>query len=198
MAIVSGMTEEFLQYDKLVEAALRGVVRSALQAVERHGLYGAHHFYITFQVGHPDVVMPPYLRQKYTTKTADSPSDSYDKGEMTIVLQYQFNNLKVTEDKFHVSLSFNNVEEHLTIPFAAITGFADPSVKFGLQFHGDALYAEDEFEDDITEQLRGQLLDHTEKLKEETAPATASKAKKSADKTAGNSNVVSLDTFRKK
>ena len=193
------MTEEFLQYDKIVEAALRGVVRSALQSVERHGLYGAHHFYITFQVGHPDVVMPPYLRQKYTTKTADSPSDSYDKGEMTIVLQYQFNNLKVTEDKFHVSLSFNNVEEHLTIPFAAITGFADPSVKFGLQFHGDALYAEDELDDALAEQLRGQLLEHRDRIDETSStPATSSKGKKAADKTAGNSNVVSLDTFRKK
>ncbi len=192
------MTEEFLQYDKLVEAALRGVVRSALQAVERHGLYGAHHFYITFQVGHPDVVMPPYLRQKYTTKTADSPSDSQDKGEMTIVLQYQFNNLKITEDRFHVSLSFNNVEEHLTVPFAAITGFADPSVKFGLQFHGDALYSEDDFEDDITAQLQAKLLERTEKSTEEADTTTPSKSKKSADKTAGNSNVVSLDTFRKK
>jgi hypothetical protein len=194
------MTEEFLHYDKLVEAALRGVVRSALQSVERHGLNGAHHFYITFQVGHPDVVMPPYLRQKYTTKTADSSSDDYDKGEMTIVLQYQFNNLKVTEDKFHVSLSFNNVEEHLTIPFAAITGFADPSVKFGLQFHGDALYEEEEFDaDDLAEQLRGKLLEHRDRHNEKNdTPAAPLKGKKSTDKTAGNSNVVSLDTFRKK
>jgi len=40
----------------------------------------------------------------------------------------------VTEEQFSVTLSFNNVHERLTIPFAAITTFADPSVNFALQF----------------------------------------------------------------
>ena len=53
---------------------------------------------------------------------------------MTIVLQFQFWGLDVGEEAFGVTLSFDEVPERLTIPFAAITAFADPSVQFGLQF----------------------------------------------------------------
>ena len=53
---------------------------------------------------------------------------------MTIVLQHQFENLIVKDDHFSVELSFDNQQEKVVIPFAALTAFADPSVKFGLQF----------------------------------------------------------------
>ena len=53
---------------------------------------------------------------------------------MTIVLQHQFENLIVKDDHFSVELSFDNQQEKIVIPFAALTAFADPSVKFGLQF----------------------------------------------------------------
>jgi hypothetical protein len=110
-----------LRYDKMVEAALRGVVREALTVAAAHGLPGGHHFYITFKSGFPGVIMPDYLVGQYPD-------------EMTIVLEHQFWGLEVEADKFSVTLSFQNRGERLTIPFAAITGFADPSVKFGLQF----------------------------------------------------------------
>ena len=115
------MAREQLRYDKMVEAALRGVVRTALRQVTEIGLPGNHHFYLTFRTGHRGVRIPDYLRSQYP-------------GEMTIVLQYQFFGLEVTEDLFSVTLSFNNVHERLTVPFAAITTFADPSVNFALQF----------------------------------------------------------------
>ena len=54
--------------------------------------------------------------------------------EMTIVLQHQFWDLKVTENGFEVGLSFGGVPEKLLVPFAAIKSFFDPSVQFGLQF----------------------------------------------------------------
>ena len=54
--------------------------------------------------------------------------------EMTIVLQHQFWGLEVGDHEFSVTVSFQNRPEQLTIPFAAVTSFADPSVKFGLQF----------------------------------------------------------------
>jgi hypothetical protein len=115
------MPKEQLRYDKMVEAALRGVVRSALKQVGMAGLPGNHHFYLTFRTSYRGVKIPDYLRSQYP-------------GEMTIVLQYQFFGLDVTEEQFSVTLSFNNVHERLTIPFAAITTFADPSVNFALQF----------------------------------------------------------------
>lgn len=116
-----GMIEDLLRYDKMVEKALRDVVRTALEGVAKNGLPGEHHFYISFATGHPDVEIPDYLRKQYPE-------------EMTIVLQYQFFNLTVTPEEFSVVLSFNNVREKLIIPFQAITTFADPSVNFALQF----------------------------------------------------------------
>ena len=53
---------------------------------------------------------------------------------MTIILQHQFWDLVVTEDRFEVGLSFGGIPERLVVPFAAIKSFLDPSVQFGLQF----------------------------------------------------------------
>jgi hypothetical protein len=113
--------DEILRYDKMVEGALRGVVRSAIEEVKKDGLPGDHHFYITFMTDYPGVDIPDYLRDRYP-------------GEMTIVLQYQFYDLDVDEEKMNVTLSFNNVPERLVVPLAAISIFADPSVNFALQF----------------------------------------------------------------
>lgn len=165
------MTEDGIRYEKLVEDALRGVVRAALEQVADDGLPGAHHFYVTFRTDVPGVEIPDYLREKYPS-------------EMTIVLQYQFWDLTVEDDYFAITLSFNNIGENLVIPFHTITGFADPSVKFGLQFHSPDTEAE------------------------EDAPPAASKKKKppapsgdddaAAPATGGGDNVVTLDKFRKK
>lgn len=175
-----------MQYDRLVESALKDVVRAALRIVEKHGLVGSHHFYITFRTQMPGVSVPDYLREKYPD-------------EMTIVLQYQFYNLEITEEKFSVSLSFNNVQEHLEVPFAAVTGFADPSVKFGLQFHSH----EDLFEEDGDEAgeimalaaLSDEELEEEENLLPDEDLSENIKSAKSSDQT---DNVVSLDSFRKK
>lgn len=113
--------DNILRYDKMVEQALRGVVKQAIEEVMKDGLPGDHHFYITFITDFPGVEIPDYLRDRYP-------------GEMTIVLQYQFYDLSVDKDKMKVTLSFNNVPERLTIPVSAITIFADPSVNFALQF----------------------------------------------------------------
>lgn len=174
-----GMSEDLLHYDHLVEAALKGVVRSALEIVARDGLPGNHHFYITFDTRHPEVAIPAYLRDKYPE-------------EMTIVLQYQFSNLTIDTERFSVGLSFNNVLEHLSVPFDAITGFADPSVKFGLQFHHHLILPEDEEElDDLLERLdEGEADAPEEAAAEEPVPVKGKGGK------AGN--VVSLDKFRKK
>ncbi len=115
------MADNELKYDRMVEDALRSVVNRALVHAAERGLSGDHHFYITFLTDHPGVAMPDHLRAHYP-------------GEMTIVLQHQFWGLEVSPDTFGVTLSFANKPERLTVPFAAVTAFADPSVRFGLQF----------------------------------------------------------------
>ncbi|MCB1529482.1 MAG: hypothetical protein H6853_00710 [Rhodospirillales bacterium] len=128
--------DNILRYDKMVERALRGVVRHAIEEViEEGGLPGDHHFYITFMTDYPGVNIPDYLRDRYP-------------GEMTIVLQYQFYDLFVDNDKMGVTLSFNNVPERLEIPLAAITIFADPFVNFALQFQPLGEDTEPDFEPD--------------------------------------------------
>jgi hypothetical protein len=115
------MADEFLNYDRLVEGALRGVVREALAYAADEGLKGAHHFYVSFLTGYPGVELSPQLHAKHGD-------------EMTIVLQHQFWGLEVFDDAFEVTLSFAGVQERLHVPLAAVTAFADPSVEFGLQF----------------------------------------------------------------
>ncbi len=116
------MTDDVLRYDKMVERALRGVVREALTFVAtRKTLPGEHHFFVTFDTGYEGVQIPDYLRLQYPD-------------EMTIVLQYQFYDLEVTAETLKVTLSFNNKLERLIVPLEAITTFADPAVSFALQF----------------------------------------------------------------
>jgi hypothetical protein len=115
------MAQDLFDYPKMVEHALRGVMREALARTAREGLPGDHHFYVTFRTHAPGVAIPSYLLGKFPD-------------EMTIVLQHQFRALEVGDDAFLVNLSFQSRSERLRIPFAAVTTFADPSVNFGLQF----------------------------------------------------------------
>ncbi len=162
--------DDTLRYDKMVEQALRGVVRQAVEEVMKYqGLPGDHHFYITFMTDYPGVKIPDYLRERYP-------------GEMTIVLQYQFHDLDVNKERLQVTLSFNNVPERLEIPLAAITIFADPSVNFALQFQplGDDSAPDYDPDEDGDDETGGD-------------DDAASKGKKPK-----SGEVVSLDQFRKK
>jgi uncharacterized protein len=115
------MAQDHIRYDILVQDALRGVIRKVLSEVAKTGLPGEHHFFISFVTRAPGVRLSQRLLDQYP-------------GEMTIVLQNQFWDLKVSETGFEVGLSFDNKPEILGIPFAAIKGFFDPSVQHGMQF----------------------------------------------------------------
>ena len=115
------MPDQALDYGRLVEHALRQVVRAALQVVATQGLPGKHHLYITFRTDHPGVALAGDLHARYPT-------------EMTIVLQHEFWGLEVEDDRFSVLLKFGGAPHRLEIPFEAVSVFADPSVEFGLQF----------------------------------------------------------------
>ena len=115
------MAQDLYQYEKMVERALRGVVREALERAASEGLRGQHHFYIGFATDMDGVTIPEALRTRYPQ-------------EMTIVLQHQFWDLDIGKDSFSVTLSFQKQLERLVIPFAAVRSFADPSVNFALEF----------------------------------------------------------------
>ena len=123
------MYEDLIRYDKLIDSAMRFVVKEALQEVCNVGLKGEHHFLLSFLTDSEGVKIPKTLKDRYPN-------------EMTIVIQHQFENLIITEDKFSVTLSFDGKKETIVVPFMALTSFADPGVKFGLKFNlvEDAVY----------------------------------------------------------
>ena len=123
------MATDHIRYDVLARDALRGVLRRVLSDAAEHGLPGEHHFFITFLSTADGVKLSPRLLAQYPE-------------EMTIILQHQFWDLVVTEDRFEVGLSFGGIPERLVVPFAAIKSFLDPSVQFGLQFEPSETMAE--------------------------------------------------------
>jgi hypothetical protein len=165
------------RYDRMVQEALRTVVRQALQYAAEHGLPGAHHFYVTFRTDYPGVDIPGFLSAQY-------PKD------MTIVLEHQFWGLEVDDEKFGVTLSFRGQSQRLTIPLLAIRAFVDPSVKFGLEFPGE----EDE-QNQVTPQP-GSLISMAESAPDRPIEAGSAEGGHAMQEKAGE--VVKLDAFRKK
>jgi hypothetical protein len=171
------MAKDLIGYDVLVENGLRSVIREALRRVAADGWPGTHHAYITFRTDAPGVDVPDALRARYPD-------------ELTIVLQHQFWGLEVEDDFFAVTLSFSKVGHRLVVPFSALTGYADPSVKFGLQFGAAARGEENAASPragDATARARG----------DETAPAPEADDDDTAPE-AGGEKVVALEQFRKK
>jgi len=176
------MSERDLRYDQMVEDALRGVVARALAHAAAHGLPGDHHFYITFRTAHPDVRISANLRQRYP-------------GEMTVVLQHQYWDLEVEPEFFAVTLSFSDVPERLIVPFSAVAAFADPSVRFGLQFDvGDGANAAAPDEDEDTSKAAPAPVTDLAALRPDPAPERAAPD----DAMPAEGKVVAFDTSRKR
>jgi uncharacterized protein len=170
------MAEDLMRYDQLAQNALRGVVRDALRKIQKSGLPGEHHFYIAFNTKYPGVGLSPRIAERYPR-------------EMTVVLQHQYWNLNIYEDRFEVELSFDNIPEKLIIPFNSIKGFLDPYVQFGLQFEVVPV-------DEAEEPKLGEVVDMTGKPAGEKLSANADVGEVAAE--ASEQKVVSLDAFRKK
>lgn len=143
-----------LNYGLMMQRALRSVMAEALGTVAESGLPGDHHFYITIDTRHPETDLPGWLRAEYPE-------------QITIVLQFEYSDLEVTEDGFGVRMSFADRPAAIYAPFDAVLTFVDPSVEFGLKF-------------DATE------------IAEEDAPEPADEPKSEE-----GGEVVSLDQFRK-
>ncbi len=172
---------DVIRYDLIVQEAMLGVVKKVLIDTQKNGLKNDHHFYLTYATCFDGVEIPSSLLEKYPD-------------EITIVLQHEFEDLIVKEDYFMVTLWFNNVPAHLKVPFKAIKAFFDPSVKFGLQFNIIAEEVVDATDDS------NKVTDITENLKpaKERGKSKNDASKTDAKTEAGNNNIVSLDSFRKK
>ena len=156
-------SEDLMEYAALQQEALRGVVRLALKRTAERGLPGEHHFYITFKTQAPGVSGPPEVLARYPD-------------EMSIILQHEYWDLAPGETFFSVTLKFAGEAKRLSIPYAAVTRFIDPSVQFALQF-------------EVAEAPAAALA-------AEAAPVEA--AAQPAPPISDEPKVVSLDQFRKK
>ncbi|WP_137130190.1 SspB family protein [Rhizobium sp. FY34] len=167
------MAQDHIRYDILAQDALRGVIRKVLTEVAATGrLPGDHHFFITFLTGAPGVRISQHLKSKYAE-------------QMTIVIQHQFWDLKITDTLFEIGLSFSDTPERLVIPFNAIRGFYDPSVNFELEFEVPLVE-----EEEVSAEITAYPIDNVAK------PTDGDEAKSDEEKKPGS--VVSLDSFRKK
>lgn len=150
-----------IDYQALTQAALKGVVRATLdEASKLDRLPGDHHFYITFRTRMPGVRMADHLKDRFPD-------------EMTIVVQHQYWDFRVFDDRFEITLKFGGDAQELRVPFSALTRFYDPSVSFGLQFESG---------------------DQTPPI----APVGDAPAADAKSAAAGEATVVSLDSFRRK
>ncbi|MBC7180272.1 MAG: hypothetical protein H5U14_09305 [Roseovarius sp.] len=147
-----------IDYGNLMHRAMRGLIQEVLSKVQAEGLPGAHHFFITFDTKHPEAKLADWLKQRYPS-------------EMTVVMQHWYDDLKVTNDGFAVTLNFGDAPERLYVPYDSIQTFVDPSVEFGLRFETQ------EVDEDIDE------LDDTDPPDDDPRP--------------GKAEVVRLDSFRK-
>lgn len=173
---MAATSDDAFDYARMMQRALRAVVRDSLGYAAQNGLPGNHHFYIGFDTRHAGVDMPDWLREQFPE-------------EITIVVQHEYWDLAVTPDRFSIGLSFSNRSAMLTVPFDAVLTFVDPSAEFGLKF--DPQGGEDE--DD------GPALDEALGL----SPASADfdgiveEDDDEPDPPRGGGEVVSLDRFRK-
>jgi hypothetical protein len=198
---------DHIRYDLLTQQALRGVVRNVLaETAKKKVLPGDHHFYISFDTRAEGVRLSDRLKAQYPE-------------QMTIILQHQFWDLKVTDETFEVGLSFGGAPEKLVVPFEAIKGFFDPSVQFGLQFEevtegeeADATAVEGQDKPVSKKKLPpappviAPRASPPAPLPAAPGPVSVAKAEKPAeteapdkpDKPTGGGEVVRLDRFRKK
>lgn len=155
-------SNQTIDYGNLMHKAMRGLINEVLGDIAANGLPGNHHFFVTFDTMHPDVEIADWLSDRYP-------------GEMTIVIQHQYEDLNVTDAGFAITLAFGDIPEPLYIPYDAIKTFVDPSVEFGLRFETNE---DDDDQDDAPEAPMEVMADPEGTLKKDA-------------------EVVSLDQFRK-
>ncbi len=107
-------------YQNILNKNMVNVLKDILIEIENNGMSNNNHLYITFLTNHKNVEVPSWLIEKYPD-------------EITIVIQYEYYNIKVNDEYFKITLSFNDVMADLKIGYSAIISFADPSANFGLK-----------------------------------------------------------------
>ncbi len=187
--------QNHLNYPEILNESMKYLVREILTRVQKHGFYGDHYLYITFDTKSKNVIISERVKKIYPS-------------EITIILQYQYDNLKVHKDKFSVELSFNGIRESITIPFNAIITLVDPTANFSITLKSsnssDESSLDDEFlsilQNDYEDSFYFPSLNDKKKISKTTSEIKISKDKKdSKDKTMSKKdNIINIEDYRKK
>ena len=151
---------DLVDYRKLVYTAMCGVVRDAMSSFATNTSVDVH-VAISFLTGCSGVVIPDYLKVQYPES-------------MTIVLQYQYRELTVSDKSFSVILSFRGREECITVPFKAIVKYVDMLSNFSLDLEQ---YGDIELDE-------GMDFDNDDRASRQTTCSTSD-------------NIIFIDKFRK-
>ncbi|MDR1476601.1 MAG: ClpXP protease specificity-enhancing factor SspB [Rickettsiales bacterium] len=154
-----GNSGDYLDYNGMLDAALLGIAKKALAQVAENGLFGEHFFYITFKTGARGVIVPDFLLRQHPDT-------------LTIIIQYEFSNLSVGAREFSVTLSFNNFNYHIIVPFHALVAFSDPSTNFSLTFNaqGEPEAARDDEPELYSKDDEGKIISISDFIKKGSLP----------------------------
>lgn len=177
------MPEDHIRYDLLAQNALRGVVRTVLLDAAEKGLPGEHYFEIVFATAALGVQLSERMRAQYPQA-------------MKIVLQHQFWDLTVADDKFEVGLSFGGIAERVAVPFDAMMAFYDPTAQFALEFVVPGMQAPGEVTEAKSQDRSAGAETQRAAEKNERNASPEPDAKREPPES--GAEVVSLDRFRKK
>ena len=111
-----------INYSQILKNNMINVFKDVLKIIDKNGLKEGHHLFITFKTNYPNVKIPSWIKDKFPN-------------EMTIVMQYEYWNFRITKNYFKITLSFNDIKSDLSIPYDSVISFADPYAKFGLKLN---------------------------------------------------------------
>ena len=92
-----------LEYQKILNQNMLNVLKDILVNIKDEGLQSSNQLYITFETNHEGVKIPNWLKDKY-------------QNEMTIVIQYEYYDIKIHKKYFLITLSFNDIKTNLIKP----------------------------------------------------------------------------------
>ncbi|WP_341763595.1 ClpXP protease specificity-enhancing factor SspB [Candidatus Tisiphia endosymbiont of Beris chalybata] len=153
-----------ISYWKFLNECMLEFAKKVLSRICSNKLQQNQVLYISYRTDHPAVVLSSKVKKCYPK-------------EITIVIQYQFEDLTVMSSGISLTVSFDNIKENIYIPFDAITNFADPNSGYNLKF--------------VPEIIKSTALNYTGK---KTNIVTASSHENNFSTT---DNIIILDKFRK-
>ncbi len=151
-------------YQQFLNECMLEFVKKILTRVRADKLQMDQILYISYRTDNPAVVLSSRIKARYPK-------------EITIVMQYQFEDLTVGINGFSITVSFDGIKETINVPFDSLISFVDPNSGYSLKFKPEAIKSNQLSDEKQRETIKGSV--------------DSSSKSNSAD------NIIVLDKFRK-